>query len=251
MTPFFYAGFNLVPQAMEEMATGASLRKTGMVVLLALGVAIAFYCLAILTASMTMPWRDLLQFDLPVAAAFERALRSLLLVKIVLLAALFGIVTTWNPVYLGAARVLFALGRARIIEPRLGSVHSRFHTPALAAAFTGIVASAGILLGRKAILPIVSIAGTGFGIAFLSTSLVAFLLRRSRPDLERPYRIPGGTLVPLLSVLGSVFVLFLALYQPWLDAKGAFPIEWKVFLGWSALGILFWFFGRRVRQQAD
>ena len=60
MTPFFYAGFNLIPQAMEEMRQGNSLRKTGTVMLIALGVAIAFYCLAILTASMTMPWTELM-----------------------------------------------------------------------------------------------------------------------------------------------------------------------------------------------
>ncbi|MBI4421617.1 MAG: amino acid permease [Gemmatimonadetes bacterium] len=250
MTPFFYAGFNLVPQAMEEMAPGASVRNTGRVMLLALAVAITFYCLVILTAGMTMPWRELLAFELPVAAAFERALRSPLLAKIVLLAALFGIVTSWNPVYLGATRVLFALGRSRIIDPRFAVVHARFGTPSVAVVFTGIVASAAILLGRQAILPIVSIAGTGFGIAFLCTCLAAWKLRRTRPEAPRPYRMPGGIATATLAVLGSAFVLFLAFYQPWVDAKGSLPVEWAVFLGWSALGALFWMLARKIRLQA-
>ena len=251
MTPFFYAGFNLVPQAMEEMAHGASLRKTGTVMLVALGVAIAFYCFAILASAMTMPWKELIKFDLPVAAAFEKALGSLLLSKVVLLAALFGIVTTWNPVYLGASRVLFALGRARIAAPWLGKVHPVFQSPGSAVLFTGIAASAAILLGRKAILPIVSIAGLGFAIAFLSTALVALRLRRTRPDFPRPYRMPGGRTTALLAVIGSIFVLFLALYQPWIDSKGAFPLEWSVLLSWTALGAVFWVLARKVRSQAD
>ena len=251
MTPFFYAGFNLIPQAMEEMAAGTSLRKTGSVMLVSLGVAIAFYCLAILAAAMTMPWTELLKFDLPVAAAFEQALGSRLLSQIVLLAALFGIVTTWNPAYLGASRVLFALGRAHISPPALGVVHRRFHSPATAVIFTGVVASAAILLGRKAILPIVSIAGTGFAIAFLSTSLVAWKLRRSRPDYPRPYRMAGGSTTAFLAMLGSIFVLFLAFYQPWAEANGSLPIEWTVFLSWCALGSGFWILARRSRAQVD
>ncbi|MBI4499978.1 MAG: APC family permease [Gemmatimonadetes bacterium] len=251
MTPFFYAGFNIVPQALEEIAPGVALGRAGKVMLLALAVAVLFYCLAILSASLSMPWEQLLQFDLPVAAAFERALGSPILAKVVLLAALFGIITTWNPVYLGAARVIFALGRAGIIDGRFATVHSRFGSPSVAVWFTGIVASLGIILGRKAILPIVSVAGLGFAVAFLFTCLTAIKLRRTRAAQARPYRMPGGTRMAVLAVLGSIFVLGLALYQPWVDSKGTFPIEWKVLLGWSVLGGLFWLAASGIRKRVS
>jgi amino acid transporter len=97
----------------------------------------------------------------------------------------------------------------------------------------------------------VSIAGLGFALAFLSTALVALRLRHTRPDLPRPYRMPGGRITAVLAVAGSIFVLFLALYQPWIDSRGAFPLEWTVLLSWTVLGGVFWLLARRVRDQAD
>ena len=63
-SPFWLAGFNLVPQAMEEAAPGTSVRKVGQVMLLSIAAAVAFYCLVILASAMTQPWKDLLTLEL-------------------------------------------------------------------------------------------------------------------------------------------------------------------------------------------
>src|SRR3989454_12804628 len=63
-SPFWLAGFNLVPQAMEEAAPGTSVKRVGQVMLLSIAVAVAFYCLVILASAMTQPWKDFLSLEL-------------------------------------------------------------------------------------------------------------------------------------------------------------------------------------------
>ncbi len=246
--PFWYAGFNVIPQVMEERAPKTSLRLAGRMILLAIGIAALFYSLVILSCSMTLPWEKLLALELPAAAAFETAFRSPALAKVALLAALLGLVTTWNTVFISASRVLFALGRARIISPAFARVHAGFGSPTTAVLFVGVVASSGLFLGRSAIIPIVNVAGTCLAFAFLLSCLSVIKLRRTRPDLPRPYRVPGGTATAAVAAAGSLFMICFSLYQPYVNARGTFPLEWILFLGWAVLGALFWALAHKIRR---
>ena len=49
--------------------------------------------------------------------------------RVVLVAGILGLLTTWNAIFLAASRVVFALGRARLIPPVFGRVHARFESP--------------------------------------------------------------------------------------------------------------------------
>ena len=250
-TAFWYTGFNMIPQAMEEVAPGTSARKVAWAMLLSIATAIAFYCLVILSSALASPWQDLLKQDLPVAAAFRAALGSSVLAKVVLLSALFGIVTTWNPLILSGSRILFALGRARVIDPRFGTIHPRFGTPSTAVVFASVLACIGVLLGRSAILPIVNVGAIAMAMAFAITCFGVARLRRTSPERPRPYRAPGGMGTALIGALSSVFMVVFAIYQPYADAKGRFPTEWAVVIGWALLGALFWVFARGVRGRLD
>jgi len=115
--PFWYAGFDVIPQMMGERAHDASLRAAGAMILLSIAIAGIFYVLVILSISMTMPWRELVTLPMPAAEGFRRAFDSELLSRVVLMAAVLGLVTTWNSVFMFASRVLFTLGRARLLAP--------------------------------------------------------------------------------------------------------------------------------------
>jgi len=113
--------------------------------------------------------------------------------------------------------------------------------------FVGVVASAGILLGRSALLPIVNVGSIAMAVAFATTCLGVVKLRRTRPELPRPYRVPGGIATALVGAASAAFMLVFALYQPYADADGRIPVEWIVLLGWSVLGVIFWVMARGVR----
>lgn len=249
--PFWFAGFNIIPQVMEEKAESASLRMAGKVILIAIGGALIFYLLVILSASMATPWQDLLKLDLPVYGAFEAAFKSPTVAKGVLFAALCGIITTWNTVFIGATRIIFALGRGRFIPSVFGKIHPAFHSPSIAVLFIGFLGFIGVFWGRDALVPIVNVGSFCMALAYLSSCLGVLKMRRLHPDIPRPYRVPGGKIIPVLGAFVSSAMLFYSLYLPYASAQGAFPLEWAIILVWSGLGVLFWIFARKMRQKIN
>jgi APA family basic amino acid/polyamine antiporter len=251
MTPFMLSGFEVIPQTIEEKSSGVSLKLVGKVILFSIGAAVLFYLLVILSASMVMPWKRLVPLELPAAGAFEAAFRSPLMAKLVLCAGLCGIVTTWNTCFIVATRIIFALGRARIIPPAFGRIHPIFRSPFISVIFVAVMGSLGAFLGKGAIVPVVNVAGASIAFAYGSTCFVFIKLRLVRPSQHRPYRVPGGIFTGIFGLLSCIFMVFLALYQPYVDAKGAFPMEWTIIVIWSILGVLFWFFARKFRIQVS
>jgi amino acid transporter len=248
MIPFMLSGFEVIPQTIEEKAPGTSLKLVSKVILISIGAASIFYLLCILSASMVMPWKELIHLEFPAAGAFEAAFHSPWMAKLVLFAGLCGIITTWNTCYIVATRIIFALGRAQIIVPLLGRVHPVFKSPHIAVIFVGIMGSLGVLLGKGALIPVVNVASATIALAYGSTCFVLIKLRRVRPHQNRPYRIPGGVATAVLGLLSSLFMLFLALYQPYRMAKGSIPMEWIIILVWSVLGLIFWLYARKYRD---
>ncbi|MEM8661004.1 MAG: APC family permease, partial [Pseudomonadota bacterium] len=102
--PFFFSGFDVVPQAMGERAEKASLKSVPTVLILSVLAAGVFYMMVILAAGIAMPREALLDSDLPMADAIAAALGSSLGGKIVLFAGLLGLITSWNSFTYGGAR---------------------------------------------------------------------------------------------------------------------------------------------------
>jgi len=194
---------------------------------------------------MSLPREQLSALNLPVAEVFTAAYNFPTLTKVVLLTALLGNFTAWNGVIVSGSRILFGLGRAQIIWHGFGNVHPVFRSPATSVIFVGVVATLGVFLGRSAIIPIVNLASACFVLGYLLICIGVIKLRRTRPDHERPYRVPGGVVTAAFAVAGSVFMLFLSLYQPYVDAKGYFPLEWTCLLGWGVLGVVFWLVAKK------
>jgi amino acid transporter len=251
VVPFMYSGFQVIPQVMGEKAQKTSLGLAGKTILFSIGAAAIFYVFVILSVSMVSPWKDIVSMDLPTAAAFQAAFNSPLFAKLVLLAGFLGIVTTWNTAFIAGSRVLFAFSRARIIPSTFARVHPRFGTPHIAVLFAGAIAGLGILLGRSAILPIVNVAGGCYALAFIFSCLGVAKLRRTRPDMERPYRAPGGIVLPIIGFAFSILMVFLTIYQPYASSPGRFPMEWAFIIIWTFLGILFWILARKMRIQVS
>ena len=245
---YWFGGFNVIPTMMEEKADGTSYARVGMMIFLAILIGIVFKTSVVLSASMTMPWQKLTTMNIPAATAFETALGSKLLGKLVLFTALLGLISTWNAILVCGSRILYSLGRARFIAPWLGGVHPTLGSPSNAILFAGGAGAVVTLLGRNAILPIVNASSTCLAFGYLLTSLGVYRLRATRPDAARPFRVPGGKATMLIAAASAAFSLGLSIYQPWADAKGAVPLEWVMLTGWLAVGAVAWVRGARVRE---
>ena len=248
--PFWYVGFDTIPQAAEERRENSPLHRLGLYVILAIVGSTIFYIAIILGAGMTAPWRSIVGEDLPTVAAFESAFESRLLVNLVLVAGLIGLLTSWNGFSLAGSRVLFSLGRAHIIHESFGRTHPRYGTPANAVLFSGLVTFLSACLGRGAIIAFVDVGSFCIALAFLGVALSLVQLRKKFPHMERPYRMLGGNALAYVAAAGSLFILAVMLI-PNSPSVLVWPLEWLILGALSATGIGFWFAARPYRQRVS
>ena len=249
-TPFWFAGFDTIPQAMGEVQEGANLRLLPKVIFLAIFTAIIFYCLVILTASMALPRAELLAMDLPVAGALTAAFNSVWMGKLVLFAGLCGLITTWNAIFFAATRLVFSLGRGHMIPHRFAGVHPVWGSPYFAVLFVGALGVFGTFFGRNAILPIVGASAICFTLVFLVVVVGILRLRRILPNHPRPYKAPGGKAFLYIAAVFCLGLFVAAVVEPYRNA-GGFPLEWGILLVWAALGVLFWLGAGKLRREVS
>ena len=248
---FWFAGFDTIPQAMEEVEEGAKLRLLPSVMGASILFALVFYCLVILATAMSMPRAELLASELPAAAAIEAALGSPFLGRIVLFAGLCGLITTWNAIFFASTRIVFAMARAHMIPHRLARVHDRYGSPSAAVIFVAVMGSVGALFGRNAILVIVGGAAISAMIVFLVVVLGVLRLRKTRPDHPRPYTVPGGRGFLVLSAVIALGLLGASIWEPFHGAGGRIPAEWIVLVVWAALGLVFYRAAAPLRREVS
>jgi APA family basic amino acid/polyamine antiporter len=125
---------------------------------------------------------------------------------------------------LGQTRIFFSMSRDGLLPGLFGRVHPRFRTPHLSTMLTGaIVAVAAGLLPLTTLSQLVSM---GTLLAFTLACIGIVILRRTAPDLERPFRTPGMPWVPVLGALACVVQM---LGLPW--------ATWARLIIWLVLGM--------------
>jgi amino acid transporter len=245
---FFYAGFNFATQALGERSDQMSPRAFGFTITLAVAGGLLFYAAVILSASLLVPRGELLAMDLPAAGAFESAFGSMFLRDVVLLAGLLGLVTSWNALVFAAARILFVLGRMHLAPAVFGHLHLEHGTPVNAILTISGIGFVGALLGRAAVLPIVSLGGLCVAFAWLIVSAAALRLRWTQPARERRFRVLVGPLVFVLAVAGTLFAVYTAIRVDLFGSGSGLSLGPMILLLWSGAGILIWIIGRRRRK---
>ena len=94
--------------------------------------------------------------------------------------------------------------------------------------------------------PIVGMAVMCLATVFFFVCLGVLILRVKRPGAPRPFRVPGGVFTAGLGVVGTLFFLAVAVYEPYANSDG-FPLEWTLFIGGVLLGLFFWLIAGKVR----
>ena len=250
-TPAWYSGFNTMPQAVGEVA---DLKDPVMLARIVAATFLAgglFYASVILATSFAAPVEVLADADMGVASAMEYAFASAWMGKVVLLAGLLGLLTTWNAVFYSASRVLFALGRAQLIYPALAAVHPRFGSPHAAVLVVGILCIAGCLSGRPALVIVINSAGLGFSLVYLLACCAFVRLRQRYPELKRPYRMPGYPWLVLIAIFVCSFMAASALYFTWIEKQTVVPLEWLLVLFWIIAGVFAWRGSEKIRNKVS
>lgn len=139
--------------------------------------------------------------------------------------AVAGLTTVVMTLLIGATRVLFAMSRDRLIPPALGRTNARTGTPVLLTVVVGTAVAFTAALTKVGVLEYMVNIGTLS--AFVLVSIAVPVLRRKRPDMERPFKVPFSPVLPILSALICTYLML------------TLPVEtWLRFLVWMALGLV-------------
>jgi len=141
-----------------------------------------------------------------------------------------------NGSILAAPRVYYAMAKDGLFFRWCARVHPRFHTPHVALLVQGVWAIVLVAAGTyEQLFTYVIFAAFVF---YALTALAVLVLRRTRPDAPRPYRVFGYPYVPIIFVLGSAWFLVNTLMEKPVEAGGG-----AVMLGVGVL--VYWFWKRR------
>ena len=131
MTPFFFIGFDVIPQAAEEI--NVPLKKIGMIMILSIVLAVAFYALIILGVGYVMSPSDISSSQagsgLVTADAMAKAFHSSIMSKVLIVGGMCGIVTSWNSFLIGGSRAMYSMAESYMIPRTFRKLHKTHKTP--------------------------------------------------------------------------------------------------------------------------
>jgi APA family basic amino acid/polyamine antiporter len=230
---FAYIGFDAVSTSAQEARNPQ--RDLPLGILGSLAVCTVLYVLVSGVMVGLVPYRQMLNEPAPLVVAVQSAAgraagtpweSTMAAVQIlVTVGALAGLSSVMVVMMLAQPRIFLAMSKDGLLPRWAGRVHPRFHTPHISTLVTG--AAVAIAAGLTPIATLGNLVSIGTLLAFVIVSIGIVVMRRTRPDLPRPFRMP---LVPLLPVLSAVVSLVLMLGLP--------RATWERLMIWMAIGVL-------------
>ena len=237
---FTYIGFDSVSTASEECRDPQRTVPIGIVATLV--VCTALYLAVALVLTGIVPWQSVIGDAAPVVNALKRLTlqtgSSLLhwTRLFVLLGAIIGMISSILVFQLGQARVWFAMSRDKLLPDVFSKVHPRFRTPAFATWIAGILVA--IPSGLLDVGTLAELSNIGTLFAFVLVSIGVLVLRRKQPDRPRGFRVPGGPIFPVLSVIFCVLLM------------AGLPVRtWERFFIWLVIGLVVYVLYSRKRSE--
>jgi APA family basic amino acid/polyamine antiporter len=219
---FAYIGFDAISTAAQE--TRNPQRDMPIGILASLVVCTILYVLvsAVLTGMVHYTELDVAA---PVALALDKYERLHWLGIPVKLGAVCGITSVMLVMTIAQARIFFAMARDGLLPPFFGRVHPRFRTPSVGTAITGITAA--IIGGLFPVKVLGEMVAIGTLAAFVTVCIGILVLRRTRPDLPRPFKTPW----PWFTCIAGALVCFLMMVS-----LGA--ATWLRLAVWTGVGVV-------------
>ncbi|MFI5707779.1 APC family permease [Kribbella sp. NPDC051620] len=216
---FAFIGFDVVATTAEEAKNPQRDLPRG--ILGSLAICTVLYVLVCIVITGMVKYTDI-SGEAALAEAF-RSVGKPGFATLISAGAVAGLTTVVLTLMIGAARVVFAMSRDHLVPARLGKTHPKFGTPYRLTIGIGVVVA--IVAGVTPIGKLEEMVNIGTLAAFTLVSIAVPLLRRSRPDIERSFKVPGNPVVPILAALICVYLMLNLSLETWIR-----------FLVWMVLG---------------
>ncbi|TAJ55053.1 MAG: amino acid permease [Nevskiaceae bacterium] len=231
---FAYIGFDAVSTAGEEAVNPQRDLPIGILASLAICTVLYIIVSGILTG--VVPYAQI-DIKAPVAAAMG-SLGISWAQGVIATGAIFGITTVMLVLYYGLTRVVLAMSRDGLLPAGMATVHPKTQTPVKLILGSGVLIA--LISGFFPIGKVAELVNLGTLGAFFLVCASVIALRKTRPDMARPFKVP---MVPLIPVLGMGFCGWLMVSLP--------LATWTAFAIWMAVGLVVYFlYSRRHSKLA-
>src|SRR5690606_16340894 len=234
MTPFLFVGFDVIPQAAEEMKI--PFRMIGFLLVFSVLLAVLWYVAVIAAVGLGLDPSGLGNTDLATADALAALWGHPVFGKILVLGGIAGILTSWNAFFIGGSRILYAMAEASMLPVGFARLHPTYKTPSNAILLIGGLSVVAPLFGREMLVWLVNAGGINIVLSYFLVSVSFLVLRKKEPEMPRPFRAGKGPFVGILAVILSLFIG--VQYLPGMPAALLWPYEWVMILGWWIIGVV-------------
>ena len=239
VAPFFLFGFDVIPQAAEEI--DVPLKKLGRLLILSIALAVAFYGLVVFAVGYGMNSMEVAESvsgtGLVTADAMAKLFNSTIMAKILIIGGMCGIITSWNSFLIGGSRALMAMADSYMIPHVFSKTHSKYKTPHLALILIGGTSILSLFFGRVMLIWISDSASFACCISYCVVSMAFIKLRKKEPHMVRPYKVKNYKVVGFLAVVLSGFMSIMYLIP---GTGCTLTIQELVIAGgWALIGVVF------------
>ena len=227
---FAYIGFDALSTSGEEVKRPG--RDLPIAIIGSLAIATALYCVVAIAAVGAFPWEKLDGVEAPLATVLTDGVGTSWGAGLISVGALVAITSVVLTVLYGQTRIMYAMSRDGLVPKRFATVGRRQTPVFVTALFGGLIAILAATVPLEILFELVNI-GTLF--AFIIVNIGVIVLRRTKPDMERGFRVPWVPVVPIIGALLCLYLMRELTFE-----------TWARFLGWLALGIVIYLaYGRR------
>ncbi len=222
---FAYIGFDAVSTAAQEAKNPQRDMPIGILGSLVVCTILYIIVAAVLTGMVPF---ETLNTAKPVATALEPYPSLTWLKFAVEIGAVAGLSSVILVMMMGQPRIFFAMSRDGLLPPFFGKAHPKYCTPHNATVVVAVVAA--LLAAFFPLGVLGDLVSMGTLLAFATVCAGVFVLRRTRPDLPRSFRVPA---VPVISTLGVLSCLSLIGFMGWYN--------WTLLGAWTVIGFIIYF----------
>ncbi|MCG7203046.1 amino acid permease [Streptomyces arenae] len=232
---FAFIGFDVVATAAEE--TRNPQRDVPRGIIGSLVICTALYVAVAIVVTGMQKYSEL-SVDAPLADAFK-ATGHPWFAGLISFGAAVGLTTVCMILLLGQSRVFFAMSRDGLLPRFFSHTHPKFRTPYRPTILLGVVIA--IVAGFTSLSELAELVNIGTLFAFIVVAISVIILRNTRPDLERSFRTPWVPVLPIVSVLASLWLMLNLPAETWLR-----------FAVWMVIGFVVYFlYGRSHSRLAQ
>ncbi|MER7466016.1 amino acid permease [Streptomyces sp. NPDC097981] len=223
---FSYIGFDAASTAGEEAKNPK--KDLPRAIMLSLGIVTVLYVLVAFVAVGAMPWQDFEGTEAALAQIMTDVTGTSVWGVVLAAGAVIAIFSVVFAVLYGQTRILFAMSRDGLVPKVFAKVDEKTGAPranvVIVSLFCGVLA-AFIPLGKLADATSI---GTLFAFGLVNVAVI--ILRRTKPDMPRTFKVALFPITPILGFLACGYMMFS------LDVA-----TWMVFGGWMAVGLVVYF----------